>query len=230
MSRTRTSPAIVSYGLYLYFSSRSFRLAAKCLSSYILKRSHVAIWKWVQKYSDCADRFLRTDKRLVRVIFVDETLLQIDGKDHWLWVAYEPYLSSCLMMHLSKERTIFVCYQFFKQLRYRYGRRPIFTDGAQWYNDACRWLRLEHHVYGTELKNLIERFIQHIKDRTECFDDHFPCRKKENCDRQHVWNWLKLFVLYLHREWTGCYSWRSWQGMEVKLTGHNNIVVFLFSF
>ncbi|HEX7031619.1 MAG TPA: hypothetical protein VF172_01330, partial [Nitrososphaera sp.] len=60
------------------------------------------------------------------------------------------------------------------------------------------WLRLKHRVYGTELKNLMERFIQHIKDdRTECFDDHFPCRKKENCNRQHVWNWLKLFLLYL---------------------------------
>jgi hypothetical protein len=30
-----------------------------------------------------------------------------------------------------------------------------------------------------------------------CFDDHFPCRK-ESCDRRHVWNWLKLFLLYLH--------------------------------
>jgi hypothetical protein len=38
---------------------------------------------------------------------------------------------------------------------------------------------LKHHVYGTELKNLMERFIQYLKDRTdECFDDHFPCRKK----------------------------------------------------
>lgn len=43
----------------------------------------------------------------------------------------------------------------------------------------------------------MERFIQHIKDRTECFDDHFPCRK-EGCDRRHVWNWLKLFLLYVH--------------------------------
>src|ERR671930_212836 len=39
--------------------------------------------------------------------------------------------------------------------------------------------------------------IQQINDRTECFDDHFPCRK-ERCDRQHIWNWLKLFVLYFH--------------------------------
>jgi hypothetical protein len=29
-----------------------------------------------------------------------------------------------------------------------------------WYNDACKWLRLKHHVYGVELKNVMERFIQ----------------------------------------------------------------------
>lgn len=85
--RIRTHSAIVRYGLYLYFSSRSFRLAAKCLES-IVKRSHVAIWKWVQRYSELSDRF-KTDRRLVRAIFVDETLIQIEGKDYyWLWIAY----------------------------------------------------------------------------------------------------------------------------------------------
>ena len=52
------------------------------------------------------------------MIFVDETLIQIDGKDYWLWIAYEPDMDLCLMMHISRERTIFVCYQFFKY----YGR------------------------------------------------------------------------------------------------------------
>jgi transposase-like protein len=106
MECNRTHPAIISYGLYLYFSSRSLRLAAKCLES-VIKRSHVSIWKWVQKYSDCTNRFI-TDKRLVKEIFVDETLLRIDGQDYWLWIAYEPNLNTCLMMHLSRERTIFV--------------------------------------------------------------------------------------------------------------------------
>jgi putative transposase len=198
MECNRTHPAIISYGLYLYFSSRSLRLAAKCLES-VIKRSHVSIWKWVQKYSDCANRFM-TDRRLVKEIFVDETLLRIDGQDYWLWIAYEPNLKSCLMMHLSRERTILVCYQFFRQLRNRYGsRKNIYTDGARWYDDACKWLRLKHHVYDTGLKNLMERFVQQIKDRTECFDDHFPCRK-QNCNKQHVWNWLKLFILYLHTD------------------------------
>lgn len=67
------------------------------------------------------------------------------------------------------------------------------------YIDACKWLRLKHIVYGTELKNIMERFIQQIKDRTECFDDHFPC-VKDGCNMQHVWNWLRMFLLYLHME------------------------------
>jgi len=75
MNRNRTDPAIVRYALYMYFNSRSFRLAARSLSE-VKKRSHVAVWKWVQKYSDIADSF-RTDRRLVRAMFVDETLLQI---------------------------------------------------------------------------------------------------------------------------------------------------------
>jgi putative transposase len=101
---------------------------------------------------------------------------------------------------LKRERTIFVCYQFLRQLRNRYGtRKAIYTDGARWYDDACKWLRLKHQIYDTGLKNLMERFVQHIKDRTECFDDHFPC-VKHGCNMQHVWNWLRMFLLYLHME------------------------------
>ena len=43
----------------------------------------------------------------------------------------------------------------------------LYTDGAHWYNDACKWLKLKHIVYETGMKNLMERFIQQIKDRTQ---------------------------------------------------------------
>jgi putative transposase len=106
MECNRTHPAIISYGLYLYFSSRSFRLAAKCLES-IITRSHVAIWKWVQKYSNCDDRFI-TARYIVREIFVDETLLKINGQDYWLWIAYEPNLNTCLMICIFQEKEQFL--------------------------------------------------------------------------------------------------------------------------
>jgi putative transposase len=197
MKRERTPVPLMAYGVYLYFCSRSLRLASRVLEP-IIERSHVSIWHWVQRFGPLAERF-SVDRREVRRIFVDETLIKVKGREYWLWIAYEPELDRCLMMRLSVERTIMICYLFLKDVRSRYGRKPILTDEAKWYDEACRWLRLPHRNYPVEEKNLIERFIQKIKDRTECFDDLFPCRR-EGCDRSHVWNWLNLFVAHVHMD------------------------------
>jgi putative transposase len=45
---------------------------------------------------------------------------------------------------------------------------------------ACKFLKLEHHLHSSFEKSIIiERTIQYVKDRTECFDDYFPCRKNK---------------------------------------------------
>jgi len=44
----------------------------------------------------------------------------------------------------------------------------------------------------------MERYIQVVKDRTECFDDYFPCME-EDCDCAHVNNWLDLYALIHNR-------------------------------
>ena len=114
------------------------------------------------------------------------------------WHMNQVYMSVWCFVYQEKELSIFVCYQFFKQIRTKFGSKSIYyTDGAYWYNDACKWLRLKHVIYGTDLKNIMERFIQQIKDRTECFDDNVPCKIIE-CERKHVNNWLRLFLLYLY--------------------------------
>jgi putative transposase len=69
-------------------------------------------------------------------------------------------------------------------------------EEALWYPQACQacqFLKLEHHLHSPFEKSTIERTIQYIKDRTENFDDYFPCRLK-NCKLKHVMNWLNLFV------------------------------------
>jgi hypothetical protein len=55
-------------------------------------------------------------------------------------------------------------------------------------------IRIEHRIYGNKLKNLIERFIQTIKDRIDCFDDYFPCLKEE-CDYEHIIKWIESFKI-----------------------------------
>ena len=181
------------YGVYVYLCSNSLRRASRILEP-LMDRSHEAIRQWVQRLGPICDRF-DVDKRGVRRIFVDETMIRIRGKEAWVWVAYEPGLKAFLSFRVSYNQSILDAYLFLKDLRRRYGLRPIWTDEGVWYPEACRWLRLEHRVYGIEWKNLIERMNQALKDRLECFDDLFPCLREE-CGREHVSNWISVFRFF----------------------------------
>jgi hypothetical protein len=77
--------------------------------------------------------------------------------------------------------------------------KSIHTDGgAYWYNEeACKWLRLNHIIYGTQFKNIMERIIQQIKNRTECLDANFPYKMIE-CERKHVNNWLTISLISVY--------------------------------
>jgi putative transposase len=44
---------------------------------------------------------------------------------------------------------------------------------------------------------MVERTIEHLKDRTETFDDYFPCMASGLCNLQHIHKWLTLFV-FMH--------------------------------
>lgn len=160
----------------------------------MIKRSHEAIRQWVQRLGPICDRF-DVDRRRVRRVFVDETMIRIRGRQAWVWVAYEPGLRVFLSFRVSYNQSGLDAYLFLKELRNRYGRKPVWTDDAVWYPDACRVLRLDHHVYPVEWKNLIERMNQALKDRLENFDDLFPCLR-DSCDHRHVNNWVSVFRFF----------------------------------
>jgi len=104
-------------------------------------------------------------------------------------------------MSLSKERNMFVAEErFISSVIQIHSKRPVSTDGGTWYPQACRFLNLKHHLHSSYEKSIIERTMQFIKDRTECFDnDYFPCKKK-NCKLMHVQNWLNLFIDHYNKE------------------------------
>jgi putative transposase len=69
-----------------------------------------------------------------------------------------------------------VAERFIASLIDEFGKHPVSTDGGTWYPQACRFLKLKHHIHFPFEKIIIERKMQYIKDWTECFD-YFPCRK-----------------------------------------------------
>jgi putative transposase len=195
ISRNRTPSNYVYYGLYLYFSGLSLRRASERLSI-IIKRNHVSIWNWIQKYKP---EMVSAHRKKILEYIIDETLIKVGSELVWLWVAIEPQNRQILALSISKERNMFVAERFISGLVKIHGNHPVSTDGGTWYPQACKFLKLRHHIHSSLEKSLIERTMQYIKDRTECFDDYFPCRLK-NCKLKHVKNWLNLFVNYHNSE------------------------------
>ena len=108
-------------------------------------------------------------------------------------MAIEPRDKVILGIRISIERSMLIAEYFIQSLFRRYGKHNISTDGGTWYPLACRYLNVEHHYHSSIEKSFIERTIQYIKDRTECFDDYFPSTRI-NCKLEHIMKWLILFV------------------------------------
>jgi transposase-like protein len=181
--RMRTSLLLVVYGAFLYFCSHSSRAASRALST-IMRRSHTSILSWFRSLS-----FLFVDRGLkgkVRLLLIDDTRVEVGGREQVLFVAFEPRLRRIVYMRLFEAANIFTALTFIKRIKALYrSRMKVLTDGAQYYRTACKFLNLDHDVYDLRLRNLMERIIQYVKDRTRDFDDYIPCRR-ERCDKKHA--------------------------------------------
>jgi putative transposase len=181
--RMRTSLLLIVYGAFLYFCSHSSRVASRALGS-MIRRSHTSILSWFRSLS-----FLFVDRSLkgkVRLLLIDDTRVEVGGRELVLFVAFEPRLRRIVYMRLFEAANILTALTFVKRVKALYrSRMKVLTEGAQYYRTACKFLSLDHDVYGLRLGNLMERIIQYVKDRTKDFDDYIPCRR-ERCDKMHA--------------------------------------------
>ncbi|HET7149658.1 MAG TPA: DDE-type integrase/transposase/recombinase [Candidatus Nitrosopolaris sp.] len=193
--RNRTPSEYIGYALYFYFSGLSLRRTSERLACFI-RRNHVSIWNWIQKYKP---QRISSKKKNIEEYVLDETIIKAGSEYIWLWVAIMPKNKEILGISISKERNMFVAERFLSKIVEKCGDHPVSTDGGTWYPQACKFLNMDHHIHSQFEKSIVERTIQYIKDRTECFDDYFPCRKKK-CKLKHLINWLNLFKDFHNKE------------------------------
>ncbi|HEY9387267.1 MAG TPA: hypothetical protein VIP70_09510 [Nitrososphaeraceae archaeon] len=113
--RNRTSSSkYIYYALNLYFSGLSLRKTSEHLSQFI-KRNHVSIWNWIQRYKP--SKISQKRKKKISEFIIDETLLKVRNKFVWLWIVIEPIDKIILGIHISFERrTMLVAEQFLQKL------------------------------------------------------------------------------------------------------------------
>jgi hypothetical protein len=155
----------------------------KSLSSTI-RRSHTSILSWFRSLSFLfVDRSLRGKVELL----INDTKVEVGGREVVLFIAFEPNLRRIVYMRIFEATNILTALTFMKKrikAIYRF-RMKVLTGGAQCYRAACKFLNLDHYVYDSRLRNLMERVVQYVEDRTEDFDDYIPCRR-ERCDKVHA--------------------------------------------
>jgi putative transposase len=110
---------------------------------------------------------------------VDETQIKV-GKDYfWLWVVAIKPKDKDILLHIhniSAERNTCLLQNihFLRSLVKKYGNYPVSTDGGTWYPEACISSGLKHILHSPFEKSIIERTMEYIQDKTECFDDYYP--------------------------------------------------------
>ena len=87
IKRNRTSSLDIDHALYLYFLGLSTISVSKAIFHLNkVKRSHVAIWKWIQKYKP---QKISIKKKRISEFIIDETLIKVGPEYTWLWVTIE---------------------------------------------------------------------------------------------------------------------------------------------
>ena len=78
------------------FSGVSLRQTSERLA-FLVKRNHVSIWNWIQKYHP---QKLSYRRRKISEYVVDETLIKVGSQYIWIWIAIEPKNRKILALFL----------------------------------------------------------------------------------------------------------------------------------
>ena len=79
---------------------------------------------------------------------------------------------------------------FLRTLIKVYGEHTVYPNGGTRYSEGCSYLGLKHLLHSLFAKSIVERTIKYLKDRSEGFDDYYPCVKSVLCNFKHVHKWL----------------------------------------
>jgi putative transposase len=143
-SRKRTGFGDIVYSSHLCFSVLSMRNTSKALSRFV-QRSHTAIRDGIQKYQP-ERLFFRETK--VSEFIIDETQIKVGPECIWLWVAaIESGTKNIPAYAHQRKKNMFVAGRFLSNLVKDYDKHPLSADGGTWYPQACRFLKLEHHIH-----------------------------------------------------------------------------------
>jgi transposase-like protein len=180
--KSRFDPKIVTLCLDMYYKGASFRKITQHVAQfYGLKVTHVAILKWVRKFSELIDQYITgLTPQLSGVWNCDEMKTEmvheepINGERfYWLWNALDNQSRYLVASHLTRGRTHKDAHAFFETAKKQTKKDPriLFTDGLDSYRGEYEALSQEPaHIANVGIRShlgnhRVERLHNSMRER-----------------------------------------------------------------
>jgi transposase-like protein len=178
--RMKASPQVVTSAMQLYFTGESLRNVQKFLKLQGVAVSHVAVYKWIQKYVTLMEKYLDQIKPQVSDTWrADELYLKVKGNMKYLFAMMDDETRFWIAQEVADTKHNYDARRLFSKARDMIGRRPktLITDGLPSYREAYLKefythkleTRTEHihsiRIQGDRNNNKMERLNGEIRDR-----------------------------------------------------------------
>ncbi|ELZ43334.1 IS240-type transposase (ISH102) [Halorubrum coriense DSM 10284] len=186
VEREATPKLLMKLSIQLQLAGLSLSNTVSFLEVFGIDRVRSTVHNWVHK----AD--LQPESgRCPNHIAVDETVIQLDGEQYWLYAAVDPNSNDLLHTTLETTRTNVIADQFFAELREKHDVDDaiVLVDGAVPLHRACEKHGLDFRYERHGNRNNVERVFREVKRRTTCFSNCFSNAEAETADE-----WLRSFA------------------------------------
>ena len=179
VEREATPKLLMKLSIQLHLAGLSLSNTVLFLEVFDVDRVRSTVHNWVHKAE------LQPESgRSPNHVAVDETVIQLDDEQYWLYAAVDPDSKDLLHTKLEPTRTNVIADQFFAELREKHDvDDAIFlVDSAVPLHRACEKHGLDFRYERHESRNSVERVFREMKRRTISFSNCFNNAKAETAD------------------------------------------------
>jgi transposase-like protein len=128
--------------------------------------SRESVRRWFHRFS----KLFSVGRRFRYYVAVDETVVKMHGLRAYVWSAVDVDSGEILAIYASWNRNMLIALKFLRMVLGRCINKPlIIVDGGPWYRWALERLGLKYRYQRLGLRNAVERFFGHLKQRTRRF-------------------------------------------------------------
>jgi putative transposase len=186
VEREATPRLLMKLSIQLHLAGLSLSNTVSILEIFGIQRARSTVHNWVHK----AD-LQPTNGHNPNHVAVDETVIQLNDEQYWLYAAVDPETNELLHTQLEPTTNSVLAQQFLAELREKHDvdKALFLIDGSLSLKDACSRQNLDLRVERHGDRNSVERVFREVKRRTSSFSNCFSNAKAETADE-----WLRKFA------------------------------------